>query len=169
MNKQQQPNHEQGFVSLVIGVILLVLVAVVVLFGVLNHKTGAHLKLSNGCKDTDMTIQPVTLPTINSPVTLQAKLTMGSQPVADERITFRLIATDSTGHKLQLLEGYGQTDSAGVATLKKPSGFADDAITLGSHPTISGYSATFDGPSAIKKNEPFYCGSHAIADLTLQR
>jgi len=158
--------NEQGFLPIILIIILVIIIALAVLFGLINRKAGTHLKLSNGCKDTNLSLQPVTVATFDTPFTLQAKLTMGIQPISDERVTFRVLVHDNKPRSYQAVIGNAQTDATGTATLKKGLGLRDDLIGLGTH--VTGFQAEFDGPSATKPNETFYCGAKATTSDTIE-
>jgi|GEM_PF-7004167 len=156
--------NEQGFLSVIVIIVLVIIIVVAIAFSLVNRKTGTHLKLSNGCKDTNLTLQPVSLASFDTPIILHATLTMGTQPVKDERVTFRVLVHDDKPRSYQAVIGSMQTDATGTATLKKSLGLRDDLIGLGKH--VTGFEAEFDGPSATKPNETFYCGAKAtVSDV----
>lgn len=169
MGEKRLQANSKGFMTIVFVLLVVAVGVTAILFTLINHKTGSNLQIKNGCKDTDVTVQPLTIAALNSPIALHAKLTMGSQPVVNERITFRAIAKDGGQRNLQLLMGYATTDASGVGILKQSDGFASQAITLGKSGTVSGYEAKFDGNNITDNNSrPFYCGSYATAKVSIQ-
>ena len=166
MRYHQLRNDSRGFVATT-AIVLLIIVAIFAgAITLQRDKNGTHVKVANGCKDTNITLQPVTITTATSPFTLRATLTMGGQPVNDERITFRIVGQDNHQRKLEYVTGNATTNTSGVVTLSKPDGLINDVeIVFGHGGTLTGLKAEFDGASAIKQNEPFYCGSNATVNF----
>jgi hypothetical protein len=165
------PKHNAyGFGLLALVMLLLVIGVLAGIVSIVHNKSGTHLKVSNGCKDTDIAVQPVALDSLSSPLSLQAKVTMGAQPVSKERVTFRIVGHDGQRRALMDTLGYATTDADGVATLQKSAGIADVSITFGKGGVLTGYRAEFDGNGTTDrvkdKSIPFYCGSNATTTFS---
>jgi hypothetical protein len=154
-----------GVLGLIVS--LLVIGVIAVIFGVVRMSPGKGIHLSNGCKDTNIAVSPVDVKSLDTPATFTARLTMGTQPVNNERVTFRLIAHDQKNRPAGSILGYATTNASGIATLQNRT--VSSYILPEDTPT--GYEAIFDGNGIHDNHQttPFYCGSNATANILIQK
>ena len=168
--RNKEVRDSKGFGVVGILAVLLVIIILAVIFSLFKGSTGGKLKLSNGCQDTDLTLEAVAVSSLKDPITLQAKVIMGKDPVPNEQVVFRTVGKDKNGHTLEDLVGRATTDAQGVATYVNKQGIADQSITYGVGGTLTAVKADFEGNGVTDRTKnpdiPFYCGSNATVNLS---
>ena len=107
-----------------------------------------------GCDSTNLAVTPIDRSSLESPVTLEARLTSGGDPVGGAAVSFFVLRDGPMTKSRSRLVGAADTDANGVARLSFSRGLASleppDYV-------IHGYSAEFRFTGSVPGREGDLC------------
>lgn len=113
-----------------------------------------------GCTKTTLTVEPVTS-AASGPVTLEARLTAGGDPLPGAGIAF-FVEVSAPADRAGRSIGGADTDSDGVATVSFDAGLGSLVLP---DETVTGYSAEFRVTGSVDREGDF-CRSRGEAQIS---